>query len=368
MDLFFVLSGFLISGILFRQYQRTGQIRLGEFLVRRGFKIYPQFWAMIAVSVWFGKHSDAIPEITWSNVLVELLFVQNYFKGIWSHTWSLGVEEHCYLALAVLLAGWARWGGKSAQPFRGLTTVMILGLVAAFVIRCGMVWENPLVRFRTHQMPTHARFDNFLCGALLGYWYTFHTERFLAFAARWRLLCVFLGVALLVPNFIWFFRFRATGDLLIRNYWITTVGLTVNWMGAAALLIAACGFPTSGNKRGWLAWIGSHSYGIYLWHTIAFDQTVVPLMRSYFVSSNARLFGYVLFYLIGTILVGAFSSWLIERPALRLRDRFFPSSSGNLRIPQAKPPVAAQTATSAEAETPLETAAAVTSSTQPVEV
>src|SRR3954462_14107971 len=52
-DLFFVLSGFLVSGILFRQYQRDGHIRPIQFLIRRGFKIYPAFWALILVTlVW----------------------------------------------------------------------------------------------------------------------------------------------------------------------------------------------------------------------------------------------------------------------------------------------------------------------------
>jgi peptidoglycan/LPS O-acetylase OafA/YrhL len=46
-DLFFVLSGFLISGLLFNEYQKTGEISLKRFYLRRGFKIYPAFWAML---------------------------------------------------------------------------------------------------------------------------------------------------------------------------------------------------------------------------------------------------------------------------------------------------------------------------------
>ena len=53
-NLFFVLSGFLVSGILFRQFQRDGHIQPGRFLIRRGFKIYPAFWLLIATTLgWF---------------------------------------------------------------------------------------------------------------------------------------------------------------------------------------------------------------------------------------------------------------------------------------------------------------------------
>src|SRR6266851_2933114 len=50
-DLFFVLSGFLVSGLLFREFQRTGHVQPGRFLIRRAFKIYPQFYFMIGLSV-----------------------------------------------------------------------------------------------------------------------------------------------------------------------------------------------------------------------------------------------------------------------------------------------------------------------------
>ena len=50
-DLFFVLSGFLVSGLLFNEYKKHGQIRLGRFLIRRGFKIYPAFYFLILVTI-----------------------------------------------------------------------------------------------------------------------------------------------------------------------------------------------------------------------------------------------------------------------------------------------------------------------------
>jgi len=94
-DLFFVLSGFLVSGLLFREFQRTGSASIKRFLIRRGFKIYPPFWVLIGATVvmrcWFEKTG-----IQWSNLVGELLFLQNYYDCLWGHTWSLAVEEHFY--------------------------------------------------------------------------------------------------------------------------------------------------------------------------------------------------------------------------------------------------------------------------------
>jgi peptidoglycan/LPS O-acetylase OafA/YrhL len=89
-DLFFVLSGFLVSGLLFQEHQRRGSLRWGRFLVRRGFKIYPAFYAMMAVAIAVAIRRH---DLQWKPALAELLFVQNYVHGMWLHTWSLAVEE-----------------------------------------------------------------------------------------------------------------------------------------------------------------------------------------------------------------------------------------------------------------------------------
>ena len=98
-DIFFVLSGFLVSRLLFSEFKRRGDFFLGRFLVRRAFKIYPAFWVLIAVTVavrLFRSH----PDLSSRNLVNELLFIQNYGFGLWGHTWSLAVEEHFYLLFA----------------------------------------------------------------------------------------------------------------------------------------------------------------------------------------------------------------------------------------------------------------------------
>jgi peptidoglycan/LPS O-acetylase OafA/YrhL len=100
-DLFFVLSGFLVGHLLFREHQQTGRIRGFRFLVRRAFKIYPGFYFLILLSA-IGVLPTERP-ISSQATFSEIFFFQSYCPGIWRHTWSLAIEEHFYLALTILL-------------------------------------------------------------------------------------------------------------------------------------------------------------------------------------------------------------------------------------------------------------------------
>ena len=82
-DLFFVLSGFLVSGLLFSEFKKRGKVNVGRFLIRRGFKIYPSFYffiitTILVYSICFGS------EFHTSEILSELFFLQSYVGGIWS--------------------------------------------------------------------------------------------------------------------------------------------------------------------------------------------------------------------------------------------------------------------------------------------
>jgi peptidoglycan/LPS O-acetylase OafA/YrhL len=95
-DLFFVLSGFLISGLLFREYIQHGQIKLGRFLIRRAFKLYPAYYAFLLITlIWQIMVGKPRPLPLYS-FLSNSLFFQNYGPAVWNHTWSLAVEEHFY--------------------------------------------------------------------------------------------------------------------------------------------------------------------------------------------------------------------------------------------------------------------------------
>ncbi len=102
-DLFFVLSGFLVSGLLFKEYQKFGNIKPKLFLIRRGFKIYPLYfltYLLYLTPIIIKK------KLEWNGFLSDLFFVQNYVNGwgyAYSASWSLAVEEHFYFGLALFL-------------------------------------------------------------------------------------------------------------------------------------------------------------------------------------------------------------------------------------------------------------------------
>jgi peptidoglycan/LPS O-acetylase OafA/YrhL len=99
-DLFFVLSGFLIAHLLLQEFSARGRVNVVRFWTRRAFKIYPSLYFLIALSV-----SGALvlqTNLTAGKTVAELLFVQNYLPHLWQHTWSLAVEEHFYIVIALL--------------------------------------------------------------------------------------------------------------------------------------------------------------------------------------------------------------------------------------------------------------------------
>ena len=75
-DLFFVLSGFLVSGLLFRSWREHGRLNAGRFLMRRAWKIYPAFYAMLLIVIVNGHLHGRWPG--WPPIVSEMLFIQNY--------------------------------------------------------------------------------------------------------------------------------------------------------------------------------------------------------------------------------------------------------------------------------------------------
>lgn len=93
-DLFFILSGYLIGLQLWREKQATGTIRLWEFFVRRGLRIWPLYFAIILLGVMAGILKPT---------LADLLFFSNYAPGDYERGWTLSTEEQFYIAVPLLL-------------------------------------------------------------------------------------------------------------------------------------------------------------------------------------------------------------------------------------------------------------------------
>ena len=344
-DLFFVLSGFLVSGLLFQEYQRHGRIRVGRFLIRRAFKIYPAFYAFIAIVVYIQWSNYNYDQATTRQILAEAFFVQNYFPGLLSHTWSLAVEEHFYLMLPIALLALIAWAPRGRDPFRRLPILCVAVALLLLALRI-ITHYHGRYSDQLRLEPTHLRLDSLLSGVLLSYYYHFHTARTLAYARDHRWSLIALGILLLRYVYL-----RPPWDPFVHTF-----GFAFAYVGFALMLLAALTFTipsrgiTSIPFRA-VAFCGTYSYGIYLWHMAVKDWGSMYLHR--WIGWNFSPLGELLVYLLGSLVVGIIFSMMIEVPFLASRDRLFPSTSrpvepsmtGVENLPAESPPLAQVAAT-----------------------
>jgi peptidoglycan/LPS O-acetylase OafA/YrhL len=319
-DLFFVVSGFLVSGLLFREHQKFGSISGKRFLVRRGFKIYPAFWLLVIASVavnYFQQH-----HLPTKAAVSELAFVQNYGPFLWWHTWSLAVEEHFYFLLLVLLAGLAN-RRSSRNNFASIPYCFLALAVLSLFMRILTAHSLPYTH-KTHLFPSHLRMDSLFFGVLISYFYHFYADFFLRFARRFKTTLALAGVLLLSPAFI--FQLETTP-------FIYTWGLTLFYAGSGCLVVASVAGDVQKNMfTRSVAYIGSHSYSIYLWHG-AVAAWIIPKL----IGEHGRWSLYAESYFVASLGVGVGMALLIEFPALRLRDHLFPSLARPLTVTTSTP-------------------------------
>lgn len=308
-DLFFVLSGFLVSGLLFSEYKKRGEVNIKRFLIRRGLKIYPAFYFFIITTILlFAIGYEAYFPI--SAILGEVFFLQSYFGGMWMHTWSLAVEEHFYFLLALLIFITLK-KGKLING-RVLPVLFTCGILVSLALRLFYVFrvyvENNEAFFYTH-----LRIDGLFTGALLGYLWHFRPAVIEKFYKR-EILFAFLSVILIIPCFIF-----KSGSLFM-----VSVGFTFMHFGFAIIILLLIsekgdklifGNAITGTLSLLIAKVGVYSYSIYLWHL-----TVQNILLRYIPDLRIESVLYVLL----SIATGIIASVAIEKPVLKLRDKYFP--------------------------------------------
>jgi peptidoglycan/LPS O-acetylase OafA/YrhL len=316
-DLFFVLSGFLISGLLFSEYRKYGSIAFPRFAIRRILKIWPPLYFLVLSTLGFRlvhNHFHGL-KAALELLMHDVLFIQSYKAGTWGQCWSLAVEEHFYILLPLML--WlllreARPG--EADPFRALP--VIFSFLALVLLGARLLTGHYVVPYSwaTHQYPTHLRIDSLFFGVVISYYAHFHGEKFARFARTFFWPLAATGVVLIAPCFL----------MEQSEPWMYTYGLTALYLGFGALLIVSLSVPV---EFAWtpvsvilraLAYIGTFSYSIYLWHLAwmeVLDRT------NWLKIPYAGLFAYY----AGAVITGILVSKVIEMPTLRLRDRVYPT-------------------------------------------
>lgn len=314
-DLFFVLSGFLVSGLLFNEYKKTGTVTPVRFLIRRGFKIYPSFTFMILVTLIVERlfhHFFSAPSYPLWDYTRDLFFVHNYIGGRWGPTWSLDVEEAFYF----LLVAYFFYCIKKKK----LTLKTVIYTYAALLI-WGIFWRwvavirHPVFKFSYHYIYTHFRLDALFFGVLLAYLYHFYRAELTAFIKKNKLVILSVSVIGILVNFIFD---RAS------NTWISVALLATNPICYGLLLMTALQSSAWFLSSKFLAMVGRNSYAMYLWHLFINDYL------HFFFFPNKTESGFLLYvvaYVATVIVAGIIITKTIEDPFLRLRDRLYPSKT-----------------------------------------
>ena len=328
-DLFFVLSGFLVGGLLLKEVHDRDHLDVRRFLIRRAFKIFPSYIIFLFFVFFLLQIINHFSIYESFRVLMpNFVHLQNYLGSPREHTWSLAVEEHFYLVLPFLILWLIKRRGSrikyiSVLPYICLGVFIICALLRLYI------YANPPA-YNPH-FATHLRFDSLFFGVMLAYFYHFKPEK-LQFVAPNRLKLMVFGSILLLfsPALVIYDQ---------SNLVVGTIGFIVVYVAYGCFLLAVVYTPVGSDRFGkWfesysariLAFIGFFSYPIYLWHLDAVLPLKFFLNRVSLSIIPTEILWIIIFviYVIIATAAGVVFGVLLERPSLALRNRLFPSRTG----------------------------------------
>jgi peptidoglycan/LPS O-acetylase OafA/YrhL len=334
-DLFFVLSGYLIANQLFAGLARGRALSLPRFYARRALRTLPVFWLVLAFFVRFPAAMGGKPPPPWWRFLT---FTQNI--GLppgtaFSHAWSLCVEEQFYLVLPALLALGAWLARRRVALTRAHGWALMGALVAVGVVARGLLWQayarRPDGYMSWIYFDTLCRFDEFVPGVAVAMLKNFHRPLWERLMAHGRALAA-AGAAATALMLALTCRIYYVGGGW--GFFMTAFGYSLTAL-AFALLVAAALSPSAPLLRRRIPGadrLALWSYSTYLSHKpLAFfiAQQLKPLG----VSDGVRL----AVITVACIAVGGLLYTLVEAPFMALRDRLVPSNFRDDAPPAALP-------------------------------
>jgi peptidoglycan/LPS O-acetylase OafA/YrhL len=309
-DIFFVLSGFLITCLLIEEWDEFHSISLKAFYLRRALRLLPALVLMLTVWVvyyWLFSARAVAIHTTIGGVIA--LFYSTNWAAIWNsgqlpqafaHTWTLSIEEQFYLSWAVILL-LMLWRTRSRSSMLAWVALAVfLTLVEKVTIRMAVANEAPIWR----NFATESRADALLIGCALA----IALSSGLVPKGRWP---PFLAWGVAVPGLVLLSFFDASSEFYFTGFHL-----------AVALLVAIIILHVLTNEWGvmqrclaqpWLVYIGTISYGLYLWHYPVFAEIQA---RNW--NRSTELAAEFTITAVATLA----SFYMLERPVLRFKRRF----------------------------------------------
>ncbi len=305
-DIFFVLSGFLITRLLLRERTSTGTISLFDFYARRSLRIFPIYYLCIAATIGFFP--------TAPGAMASLLaYGFNYYHAFnpapypLEHTWSLAVEEQFYLVwpfvMMCLPLHWGRRLTGAILPGLAILAAMLMAATLEPVLAASLIYASLPTRMLSLSFGAYIAFRE-ADGARLSAWVP------LSIAAA--------GVAALGLD-----SAGRTWGMIPPGGWYWCIALP----GYSLVGFGIVAFLTLGEKIGWfsrlLSWsvlrfVGRISYGLYLYHLVVLFFLALNPARVEDGASWPR----VLTALVVSFAISIVSYFAIEQPLLRLKARF----------------------------------------------
>jgi peptidoglycan/LPS O-acetylase OafA/YrhL len=278
-EVFFVLSGYLITNLLLQEYDRTSTVSLRDFYIRRAFRIFPAAFVFLAVVIVLYWH-----QMRWYHVAAAVLYVANMDLSrpwIFGHLWSLSIEEQFYLLWPFAVKKWHRHRTVILLCVFLFTPVFRTALYA-FKISNGLIASLPV------------QADQLAIGCLLA-----------IFAPRLPKISGYLAmIMLLVAMFVPWFPATSPPRTLFMLFLLRPL----LHLSIAGLVLHVIQVPYRALNWSPVSWLGKISYSVYLWQEL-------------FCSNSALHFGYAL--VLPTLAAACLSYYLVEQPMLRLREKRF---------------------------------------------
>lgn len=307
---FFFLSGYIITTLLRREFEKTGTVSLRNFYLRRAYRIFPPMYIVLFMLMGFAAAGIFEHSMKVGPVLAQIFHLTNYYlikadsENIVPFTaayWSLAVEEHFYLGFPLLfLFSVKRWGYSRVS-------LLFLGVCVAVVMwRLILVYGLQVSSANRTYMATDTRLDSLLFGCIMGVWMNPMLDRDIVVDKRVKICLLIISVALLLFTFL----YRDSGFRETLRYSIQGLALfPIFWLSIR---------HSEWSIFRWLNWrpvqfCGVVSYTFYLTHVMMLDISGKKLGYS---GGLRAVTAFVL-----TLAFASVMYLLVERPVANLRRK-----------------------------------------------
>ncbi|PLX13464.1 MAG: hypothetical protein C0598_03540 [Marinilabiliales bacterium] len=303
-DIFFLLSGFLITYILLEEKKRTRKIRIDKFIIRRTLRIWPLYFLLIAIAPLLVDWVDSEPP----SYLMNALFLGNFniiqtekWLFPFSHFWTICVEEHFYLIWPFIIF---------LIPKKHLLPTFVFFILTSFGFRIysAMTMVYPWFTIYLH---TLSRLDVLVIGSIAAY---FYSEKPIVFKIRplFRILLLLLLIfsLSLEPVVLWQTAFSAA----FKKYF---------YIGIISVLLLDYNFNPSFKhflpNKSFIHYLGKVSYGIYMYGNIIVTIIMDKLIKEYEIRVGWIFFSIVISL---SLIIPIISYELFEKPILKISKKF----------------------------------------------